>query len=260
VAEAPDRFCRNCGHELSPEDQFCPNCARPVHETATVPTPEADVPVPPPPQTTGGAGGAAAPQQPAQEGGGGRRWRPILVGSLGVFVVLVAAIISFVIGALYGKGLLGCNETAAEQKGPKGKIGQTVKFSNVAWQVTTVRQATQLKAPSYPKKKGNFVIVDFLFTNNADEATTLDSGSLTLIDGEGCEFEMQPNEFEYIDPVYIAPGKDIFSENAENVNPGVTQDGQVIFAVTPDAKDFTLRASDTDPFITDENAYIDLGI
>jgi hypothetical protein len=179
------------------------------------------------------------------------------VGSLGVFVVLVAAIISFVIGALYGKGLLGCNETAAEQKGPKGKIGQTVKFSNVAWQVTTVRQATQLKAPSYPKKKGNFVIVDFLFTNNADEATTLDSGSLTLIDGEGCEFEMQPNEFEYIDPVYIAPGKDIFSEN---VNPGVTQDGQVIFAVTPDAKDFTLRASDTDPFITDENAYIDLGI
>jgi hypothetical protein len=255
VAEAPDRFCRNCGHELSPEDQFCPNCARPVHETATVPTPEADVPVPPPPQT-GGAGGAGSPQQPAQEGGGERRWRPILVGSLGVFVVLVAAIISFVIGALYGKGLLGCNETAAEQKGPKGEIGQTVKFSNVAWQVTTARQATQLKAPSYPKKKGNFVIVDFLFTNNADEATTLDSGSLTLIDGEGCEFEMQPNEFVYIDPVYIAPGKNIFSEN---VNPGVTQDGQVIFRVTPEAKDFTLRAGDTDPFITDENAYIELG-
>src|SRR5918995_4139013 len=75
VAEAPDRFCRNCGDELSPEDQFCPNCGRPVHETATVPTPEADVPVPPPPQT-GGAGGAATPQQPAQEGGGGRRRRP----------------------------------------------------------------------------------------------------------------------------------------------------------------------------------------
>ena len=59
LAETPERYCRNCGHQLSPEDQFCPNCARPVHETATVPTPEADVPVPPPPQT-GGAGGAAA--------------------------------------------------------------------------------------------------------------------------------------------------------------------------------------------------------
>src|SRR5215208_3575566 len=124
VAEAPERFCRNCGHQLSPEDQFCPICARPVHETATVPTPEADVPVPPPPQT-GGAGGAAAPQQPAHEGGGGRRWRPILVGSLGVFVVLVAAIITQVTIDLYGKGFPDCNETAAEQKGPKGKIGQT---------------------------------------------------------------------------------------------------------------------------------------
>ena len=173
------------------------------------------------------------------------------MGSLGVFVLLVAVIITFVIGNLYGKGLLGCKETVAEQKGPKGKIGQTVKFSNVAWQVTTARQATKLKAPSYPKKKGNFVIVNFLFTNNADKATTLDSASLTLLDGEGCEFAATPDEF-----AYIAPGKNIFSEN---VNPGVTKDGEVIFAVTPEAKDFTLRASDTDPFITDENAYIELG-
>jgi Domain of unknown function (DUF4352) len=218
--------------------------------------------VPPPPQTTGGAGGAGSLQQPAQEGGGGRRWRPILVGSLGVFVVLVAAIISFVIGALYGKGLLGCNETVAEQKGPKGEIGQTVKFSNVAWQVTTARQATLLKAPrrypSYPKKKGNFVIVDFLFTNNADEATTLSPGSLTLLDSEGCEFKTDPDDREY-----IASGKNLFSIGDipadTKVGPGVTQDGQVIFTVTPDAKDFTLRAGDTDPFISDENAYIDLG-
>jgi hypothetical protein len=43
------------------------------------------------------------------------------------------------------------------------------------------------------------------------------------------------------------------------VGPGVTQDGEVIFAVTPDAKDFTLRAGDTDAFISDENAYIELG-
>ena len=173
------------------------------------------------------------------------------MGSLGVFVLLVALIITFVIGNLYGKGLLGCKETVAEQKGPKGKIGQTVKFSNVAWQVTTARQATELKAPPYPKKKGNFVIVDFLFTNNADEVTYLETGSLTLLDGEGCEIKANSDDF-----VYIASGKDIFSEN---VNPGVTKDGQVIFTVDPDAKDFTLRAGDTDPFISDENAYIELG-
>ena len=47
MAEAPERYCSNCGHELSLKDQLCPNCGRPVHLTARVPTPEADVPVPP---------------------------------------------------------------------------------------------------------------------------------------------------------------------------------------------------------------------
>ena len=49
MAEAPDRYCGNCGHELSPEDKFCRSCGTPAHQVATVPTPEADVPVPPPP-------------------------------------------------------------------------------------------------------------------------------------------------------------------------------------------------------------------
>ena|SRR5829696_1161882 len=46
MAEAPQRYCGNCGHELSLQDQLCPNCGRPVHQTARVPTPEADMPVP----------------------------------------------------------------------------------------------------------------------------------------------------------------------------------------------------------------------
>jgi hypothetical protein len=50
MSETPTRYCGNCGHELDPEDRFCQNCGRPVHQTAQVPTPEADVPVPPPPQ------------------------------------------------------------------------------------------------------------------------------------------------------------------------------------------------------------------
>ncbi len=60
MAEAPERYCGNCGHELSPEGRFCPNCGRPVHRTAHVPTPEADAPVPPLPQQ---AQGTAPPPQ-----------------------------------------------------------------------------------------------------------------------------------------------------------------------------------------------------
>src|SRR5215210_6825269 len=50
MAEAPERYCSTCGQELRPEDLFCSNCGKPVHLTAHVPTPEADVPVPPPQQ------------------------------------------------------------------------------------------------------------------------------------------------------------------------------------------------------------------
>ncbi len=47
-----DRYCRDCGQELKPEDKFCAGCGRSVYDTAHVPTPEADVTVPPvpPPQ------------------------------------------------------------------------------------------------------------------------------------------------------------------------------------------------------------------
>jgi hypothetical protein len=40
------RYCTNCGHQLAESDRFCANCGKPVHETAHVPTPEADTPVP----------------------------------------------------------------------------------------------------------------------------------------------------------------------------------------------------------------------
>ena len=106
MAEAPPRFCSNCGHELSPEDQFCPNCGTPVHRAARVPTPEADVPVPPPPQA-GGAGAAApgqpAQEQPAQQPGWGRR-HPILTGCLGIIVLLVLLVALLIPGGGGGGG------------------------------------------------------------------------------------------------------------------------------------------------------------
>ena len=60
MAEVPERYCGNCGQELSPEDRFCPTCGRPVHRTAHVPTPETDAPVSPLPQQ---AQRTAPPQQ-----------------------------------------------------------------------------------------------------------------------------------------------------------------------------------------------------
>jgi hypothetical protein len=61
----PDRYCRNCGHELAETDRFCPNCGTPVHQAAYVPTPEADVDVPLPPQQ--GKATTLAPDEVARE-------------------------------------------------------------------------------------------------------------------------------------------------------------------------------------------------
>lgn len=101
-----NRFCGNCGHELSPDDRFCPNCGRPVHQVTQVPTPEVAVPVPPPPVQEDRSG---ASQSGARQGGWRRR-HPILTGCLAVVGLLVLLI---VVAAAFGGG----DETAGGGSG-----------------------------------------------------------------------------------------------------------------------------------------------
>jgi hypothetical protein len=121
---------------------------------------------------------------------------------------------------------------------------------DVEWTVTSARQATELQSSFGDTAQGNFVIVAFNFTNGSSEAVTLDSASLALLDSEDRTFEPDTDSFEYIDP-----NKDIF---LEQVNPGVSQEGEVIFSVAPGASGFTLQAGDTDMF-SDKNGLINLG-
>jgi hypothetical protein len=102
MVDKPDRYCSNCGHELSPEDRFCSNCGRLVHQTARVPTPEADVPVPPPPRAGGAGGdGAAAAGAPTQESGHRGVRHPFLVGCLAIIGLFTLAVI---LGTITGGG------------------------------------------------------------------------------------------------------------------------------------------------------------
>jgi hypothetical protein len=274
LAESPSRYCGNCGHEFSSEDQFCRNCGSPAHQAARVPTPEADVPVPPPPQS-GGAGGAAAPQQAAQESGGGGRRHPILLGCLGIFGLLVVLII--VVAAFGG----GSDETAGggggggggggqqdqqaqgqrdegqqgqaqEQRGPElYLVGETAKVGNVEWRLTDAYYTTQLKSNFGTQKRGNFVVVDFTFTNNRDEEVTLDPElHMTLKDSMGRELGTDSDAFEFV-PTRL----NIF---LEPVNPGISQDGRVVYEVPPDAEGFTLTIDDVE-LMEDKSARYELG-
>ena len=98
-----DRYCRNCGQELQPEDQFCANCGRPVHVTAYVPTPEADVSVPPPQQAEASQQSPQAAEQtavPSPEPQEHPQWRwkwargPIILFLVSVFLASVSDIAS----------------------------------------------------------------------------------------------------------------------------------------------------------------------
>ena len=104
------RYCRNCGNELSPEDLFCQNCGTPVHKAATVPTPEADVPVPHPPPQPGTA--AAFPQQAAGTQRSWPRRHLLLTGCLGLVGLVVGLVVLvFVLAFLFPGADPGVGET-----------------------------------------------------------------------------------------------------------------------------------------------------
>lgn len=133
------------------------------------------------------------------------------------------------------------------------QIGQTVAAGDLQWQVTNARRATELQSQFGDfgePRQGNFVIVDFLVINNGNEAIHMTSESLALFDAQERKFQTDTDTFEYIDP-----DKDIL---LEQINPGVTQEGEVIFSVAPDAQQFILEVGDAALF-SDEAARVALG-
>ncbi len=79
---------------------------------------------------------------------------------------------------------------------------------------------------------------------------SVDETYLTLIDEQDRRSEADPDAYEYIpDSRYLF---------YENVNPGVTRQGQAIFTVAPDASEFTIEAASTEIF-SDNTGFVDLG-
>ena len=267
-----NRYCSNCGHELNEDSRFCPSCGRPAHEIAAVSTPEADVPVPPPPsqQQAGGTQGfgptAAAPRQRSLVG-------RLFIGCTGLVVLgfLFVGCLALVSGGGGGGGTAnndvqpsaGDGDEAAEPQQeepqarkkpkpePKYGVGQTAPAANVEWTVTDAFLTDQLKSNFGTQKRGNFVVVDFTFTNNRNEEVTIDPElHMILKDSQGREFGSDLDAWEFV-PTDL----NIF---LEPVNPGVGTEGRVIYEVAPDAAGFTLTLDDVE-MMEDKSAVFDLG-
>ncbi len=194
--------------------------------------------------------------------------RGILIGCGGLLGILVLLVI---LGRLLGGGGQDTAQKPEEDKEPtkeekaakkdtrKGKeeaptarIGDVVAVGDAAWVVTDARYTNQLpdQFGLRPAKQGNFVIVDFDFRNDGNDAKTLHHGALRLFDGSGRESSVDTDSFSY-----IPQEKNIF---LEQVNPGVSKAGQVVFTVAPDASNFELELRGTNIFSTDK-ARVDLG-
>ena len=232
---------------------------RPQEEPRNIPTP--DVPgVPPPP--------------PPQQRSSTRRWVYIGLGGCGALVLLVLLVVG---GCAAILGSVGTSNPGSESKdedvspgaeGKEGKqkkskssgkeqpavvIGEPVTVGDVTWTVTNAYPTERLESnfgQFGDSKQGNFVVVDFDFVNNSNEALTLATQSVALIDSEGRESQADSDSFEY-----IPRDRNIF---LEQVNPGVTEQGSIIFTVAPGASGFTLQVGDAKLF-SDQNGSVNLG-
>jgi len=227
-------------------------------EQQAVEVPDVVLPAPPQPQAVDLPDPPSAPAitapPPRQES---TVWRGTKLAFGGCVVLPVLLAIGFVgclvvIGAVSGGGA-GTGSGTSEDKWPTAGIGEPLRVGQVTWTVTSARQATQIEEKGLGRfgdtKQGNFVIVDFSFENNSKEAITLDPVSLTLIDSKGRKSKPDEDVFGY-----VPSSKEIIYEQ---VNPGVTREGQVIFTVAPEATDFRLQAGDAVMF-TDKSGIVKL--
>lgn len=141
--------------------------------------------------------------------------------------------------------------TTQSEEGSGYSVGETVVVEDVAWAVTDVEESDILVS-RLGTEEGHFVIVDLMFQNNSNQDITFATPFVTLVDGEGREFEP---DIEY-NFTHIEPENNMF---AAHVRPGVTKEGKIIYSIEPDSSGLRLQVGEA-RFASDETAYIDLGI
>lgn len=144
---------------------------------------------------------------------------------IGAVVVLVVVLVVLIV-ALSGGG--------EEEEPVIYQPGEEVEAGNLTWTITEARRVNTLTSVSGfgDPKQGDFVVVDFEIRNTSNSAQTVTSNSIKLLDSEGNESQPDTDTLDYIEA-----DKQLLMEQ---INPGVTQEGEVIFSVAPEASGFQL--------------------
>jgi hypothetical protein len=142
---------------------------------------------------------------------------------------------------------------AAKETGEESaaSIGEPVTVGDVEWTVTDAEQLDELISIRGDYEEGDFVSIDITLSNNTNQDITLATPFFALIDDQGREVE--PNiDHNFF---FLYPEENMF---VDQINPGATKEGKIIFPVYPDASGFKLRVGEV-RFASEETEYIDLG-
>ena len=129
------------------------------------------------------------------------------------------------------------NKAGETTKAPKELSAEGVS-SDVGIKVLGMDTAQEVGG-QYTKEtaQGTFKIVKVAITNNQKDAITVDANSFKLVDDQDREFTYSTNAQTAMD--METGNMDFF---LKQLNPGLTQEGTIVFDVPADAKGFVLKA------------------
>jgi len=130
------------------------------------------------------------------------------------------------------------------------QVGEAFTVGNIQYEVTGVAtrnavggQFTQTEAD------GVFLLVDIEITNEAKESVFISNSHLNLVDSQEREYPVDTDPMIYADNTF----------SFERLDPGVANEGIVIFDVPEDQSGRILRVSPVDTFSTEEPHFVTLG-
>ena len=174
-----------------------------------------------------------------------------ILGAAGLALLVVVAVLAGGCGGEQANEQDGTQQKTESTEKTTASIGEPLTIGSVQWTVTDAQQLDKLFTPS-GSEPGNFISVDIAFTNNSNQDITLATPFFALVDSKGDEF--QPD----IDDNFmgVEPSKNMF---ADQVEPGTTKEGTIVFSVDPGTSGFKLRVGEA-TFASKKTGYIDLGL
>lgn len=141
-------------------------------------------------------------------------------------------------------------ETTAEEKTDKKdqkeevkvyQIGDLVETGKLAYKVTNAESKSELKSDNEfiesATTSGQFILIDIEAFNNDKDARMIDSSMFKILDDQNREFDPSSDS----EVMMVVDGAiDFF---LQDINPGLSKTGQLVFELPADAKSYSLQVS-----------------